>query len=138
MKETIISENTEDFVDGCPTTLCLHYNVRKMLEAMCDHVTHAATRDKPFVFRMSSKIEIKNIFCPKCKFEDIIPVLYGYVDEGDDADEHDKRLIRLEREGKISNPGCDATNSYNLQCKSCGHSWEWKLGYDWGEIAFNK
>ena len=138
MREIIISENTDDFVDGHPTTLYLHYNTRDILKAVCKHVTHAATRDKPFVFRMSAKLKTKIGLCPKCKYDNIIPVLYGYVDEGDDADEHDKRLLRLEREEKISNPGCDATDGYNLQCKGCGHSWEWKLGYDWGKIAFNK
>jgi hypothetical protein len=136
MREIIISESTDDFADGCPTTLYLRYNVREVLKAMCDHVTHAATRDKPFIFRMSSKLKTKKILCPKCKYDNIIPVLYGYMD-GDEFEDH-KQLLKLEQEGKIDLPGCDATNGYNLRCKGCGHSWEWKLGYDWGKIAFNK
>lgn len=128
MKEITISENTEDFVDGYPTVLYLHYNTSKILKALVDHVTHAA-RDKPFVFRMSSKLKTKKVLCPKCKYDNIIPVLYGYMD-GDEFEDH-KQLLKLEQEGRIDLPGCDATDGYNLRCKGCGHSWEWKLGYDW-------
>ena len=110
------------------------WQIRDLLKALVDHTTHAASKEKPFVFRVPAKFEIEEIICPKCHSPRIIPVLYGYIDEGDDADEQDKRLLRLEREGKMENPGCDATDGYNLTCKSCHHSWEWKLGYDWGKI----
>ena len=128
MKEVLIKESTEDFVDSYPTVLCL-YNTRKALKAMTDHVTHAATRDKPFIFRMSSTLKTRKVLCPKCKYDNVIPVLYGYMD-GDEFEDH-KQLLKLEQEGRIDLPGCDATDGYNLQCKGCGHSWEWKLGYDW-------
>lgn len=133
MKEIIINENAEDFVDAHPTILCL-YSGRNILKAITEHVTHAATRDKPFVFRLSATLKTKKVHCPKCESENIIPVLYGYMD-GDEFEEH-KRLLKLEQEDKIDLPGCDSTNGYNLRCKGCGHSWEWKLGYDWGRTAF--
>ncbi len=132
MKEVTIKQGTEDFVDSYPTVLHLEsWQVRKLLQALSDHVTHAATRDKLFIFRMSMNVETQDVVCPKCGSLDIIPVLYGYVDEGDDADESDKRLLRLEQEGKISNPGCDASDGYNLECKTCNHMWELSLGMDW-------
>ena len=131
MKQATIKLSTDDFVDSCPTVLQLEsWHVRRLLQCLSDHVTHAATRDKLFIFRMSADVETQDVVCPKCGSLDIIPVLYGYIDEGDDAEESDKRLLRLEQEGKVSCPGCDASDGYNLECKTCNHMWELKLGWD--------
>lgn len=131
MKQATIKLSTDDFVDSYPTVLHLKtWQVRQLLRDLSDHVTHAATRDNLFIFRMSANVETQDVVCPKCGSLDIIPVLYGYINESDDSDESDKRLLRLEQEGKISCPGCDASDEYNLECKTCHHRWELKLGMD--------
>lgn len=135
MKQATIKLSSEDFVDSYPTVLHLkNWQAWLLLRDLSEHVTHVVTRDKLFVFRMSANVETEDVVCPKCGSLDIIPVLYGYIDESDDADESDKRLLRLEREGKISNPGCDASDGYNLKCKTCCHRWELKLGVVWAGI----
>lgn len=131
MKKVTIKIGTDDFVDNRPTELRLEsWQIRDLLKALVDHITHAASKEKPFVFRIPAKFEIEQITCPECHSPNIIPVLYGYMD-GDEFEEH-KKLLKLEQEGKIDLPGCDSTDGYNLTCKSCHHSWEWKFGYDWG------
>jgi hypothetical protein len=139
MKHLIIKPGTDNFVDQYPTELQLKpWQIRDLLKALVDHTTHAASKEEPFIFRMSTSFKIEQLVCPKCGSGKIIPILYGYIDESDDADDRDKYLLKMDREGKIEHLGCDESDGYNLTCKKCSHSWEWKLGYDWGKTVFEK
>ena len=111
------------------------YHIRNLLLDMANHITHAATLKKEFEYVISgSSIEVDTV-CPKCNSDDIIPILYGYVDEGDDATVRDKELLKADQEGRINLLGCDSTDGYQFECKACNHRWKEKLGYDWGKTS---
>ena len=116
-----------DYLKSCLTLKFKPWQLRDVLLKTADHAVRHTQEPLEFVF--GGIIRQDEFVCPKCGSVDIIPVHYGLLEDDNIANESSKELNRLDDAGEICCLGCDASDGYNLTCKSCNHRWEEYIGY---------